>query len=220
MHTTILVLAALAIAGVVYYKLRNRKAGDIEIPAPGTPRTDLFFGYYGCETGQAAEVKSHTNLHWECQFNGAERAADDILTMGCFTVLDVAPQMFERIADSGKNHALRKDAASRLYQLFDYLSKRGALEYVKVLTPLDEPNTNCRSPQDLSDACQILRHAASNYPELIEVKLGCIYAAKPESFTCIEQFDWVGVDDYDEKSQIFVNGTYAAQHGTTSFFFP
>jgi len=207
---TIYIIAAIALfLAVAYWRNRQPQGHDITVPTPVVLRKDLLFGYYGCETGQVAEVKGHTNLHWECQFHGATQAILDMLKMRSFTVLDVSSQLFERFADSGKNFRLRQDAESNLTELLDYLDVSGALQFVQALVPLDEPNTNCSTPDDLFKACAIIRSVAARYSELDGVKLACIYAAKPESFTCIEQFDLVGVDDYDMKSSI-LQGSYQA----------
>jgi len=205
----ILLAVVATILGVAYYRKLHPKGYDIEVPPPTTLRTDLLYGYYGCETGQVAAVKGHTNLHWEAQFNGVVRAADDILEMGTFTVLDVSTQLFERFAVSGRNFRMHplSEAAEALVNLFENLKSRGALQYVKVLVPLDEPNTNCRSDADMLDAMMVLKLTVARYPELAGVKYGVIYAAKPEPFMCIDLFDWVGVDDYDMKSSV-LQGVY------------
>jgi len=201
------IIAALAVLLLLYYKTRKPKGSDIGVPEPSVLRTDLLYGYYGCETGQAEAVKGHTNLHWESQFNGHVRAADDILTMATTTVLDVMPQLFKRIADSGRNYALRADAETALVGMFEYLRQRGALQYIKAFVPIDEPNTNCRSTEDMMAALAIIRKVAAQYPELDGYKLVVIYAAAPEDWMCIEEFDVVSVDDYDEKSSI-LTGVY------------
>lgn len=201
------IIAALAVLLFLYYKTRKPKGADIGVPAPSVLRTDLLYGYYGCETGQAEAVKGHTNLHWESQFNGQARATDDILTMATTTVLDVMPQLFEKIAPSGRNWAIRADAEANLTAILDYLKVRGALQYVKAFAPIDEPNTNCRSDADMMAALTIIRRVAAQYPELAGFKLVVIYAAAPEDWMCIKEFDVVGVDDYDTKSAI-LTGVY------------
>lgn len=197
----------IAVLAVLYFKYRKPKGYDIGVPMPSTLRTDLLYGYYGCETGQAEAVKGHTNLHWESQFNGWVRAADDILTMSTATVLDVMPQLFEKIAPNGRNWAIRLDSESQLVSLFEYLRSRGALQYVKAFAPIDEPNTNCRSVEDMQAALAIIRKVAAQYPELSGFKLVVLYAAGPEDWMCIKEFDVVGVDDYDTKSAI-LTGVY------------
>lgn len=197
-------LVFLFLGGLLIY---SRRSKDITVPTPAKLRTDLYYGYYGCDQGQALEVRGHTNLHWESQFNGMAQAATDIYTMGCATVLDVMPQLFEKVAQSGRNYALKVGAADELRALFSYLRIRGALHYVKGIVPIDEPNTNCRSASELAAACDIIRRVADEFPELLGFRLGVIYAASPEPFDCIQLFDVVGVNDYEEKSSI-LTGVY------------
>lgn len=200
----LLLAFVLATALAFWYIRRKADAGyDIDVVAPLNRRNDLLYGYYGCETGQVDEVRGHVNLHWECQFHGIAQAAEDMLSMNLPTVLDVSSQLFVQVADQGKNFGLRPDAEAQLVAAFDYLRMRNCLHLVMGIVVLDEPNTNCRTPGELLAACQIVRRTSYRYTfELAGVKLVSIYATKPESFTCIEQFDWVGVDDYMEKSGI------------------
>ncbi len=209
MTITLTLLAACITGAILLYAAYRRlhpKGYDIVVPAPSVLRTDLKFGYFGNETGQVAEVKGHTNLHWECVWHGMTQAADDILEMGCFTVLDVSEFIFEKVAEKGKNRGLRADAREQLFALFAYLNERGALKHVMAVTPLDEPNTNCRSPEELLAACQMIRGVAYGFGR-DDMELACIYAAKPESFTCIEQFGLVGVNDYLMLSSV-LEGVY------------
>ncbi len=203
----IFLAAVVAFVAIDYYRRKRAPVGDIVVPEPAAPQPKLC-GYYGCETGQVDAVKGHTNLHWDCQFHGAEQTANDILAMACTTVLSVGPQLFEKVAASGKNWALKKTAETELRSLFDYLAARGALKYVKAIVPMDEPNTNVRDAFDLLTACQMVRSVARSYLALDGVKLACIYARQPASYTCIEQFDWVGFDDYDIKSTVLTCAEY------------
>lgn len=203
-------LIPLAVAGVVagIYLYRHRKIEDVDVPKPTVLRKDLLYGYYGTMNTQAKDTKGFVNLLWEAQFEGIEKATQNILTASTFTVLDVANQVMIKFANSGKNYKYSMMAEKNLRELFDYMSKRGALKYVKVITPMDEPNTNVLSTEDVQQGINVVLKVAKDYPELEGVKLGVIYAAKPATYECIEQFDYVGVDDYDSKSQIFTNGTY------------
>ena len=180
---------------------------DIDIP-PAPARTDLYYTYYGRLNEQVEETIDHVNLLWESQFEGHVASADNILKAKLPTVLDVANQVMLKFAESGKNHRLNPEAETNLRGLFNYHRLRGSLEYIKFITPMDEPNTNVRSQEDVQQAIDIIRKVAADFPELNGLKFVCIYAAKPETYECISEFDYVGVDDYDLKSQIFVNGTY------------
>lgn len=202
------VVSVVIAAGTIYcYKKYKERGYDINVEKPEHLRTDLLYGYYGCETDQVNAVKDHTNLHWESQFNGVIRASADIIKSGKYTVLDVMPQLFQKIAESGRNYDIHPDAESNLIKFFDYLQLDGSLIYVKALVPIDEPNINCVGVVELHHACSLIQKVSAFYPELKEVKLACIYAAKPTPFDCIERFDLVGVNDYDKKSSI-LNGSY------------
>lgn len=193
---------------VFFYFVKKNKPKDIVLPQPTVLRTDLLYGYYGCMNDQVDKTKDHVNLLWECQFQGYVKTAENILAAKLPTVLDVAPQIMRQFADSGKNFELHPDAEQNLRGLFLYLQSRDALRYVVGLVPVDEPNTNAKSEQDLNAAIDIAISVSKEFPELHDVKMVVIYAAKPYPYVSIERFDWVGVDDYEVLSEIFVNGTY------------
>lgn len=201
-------------AGLVFvlaagnYLYRNRHIPDITVPEPKVLRTDLLYGYYGCIENQVEEVKDHTNLYWESQFEGYTVAANNILAAEKFTVLDVMPQLFSRNT-ANKLFIYNPNGEQNLTTLFDYFRTMGVLRYIKVLYPCDEPNITLENYQDLFTAVQTIQRVAAKYPELEGFKLGVIFAAKPTPYYGAELFDWIGVDDYQFKSQIFVNGTYA-----------
>ena len=206
-NNIVVAVIILAIIGIIVWKRRTIK--DIIVPTPTVLRTDLYYGFYGCMDSQVYETFSFTNLHWESQFQGMERAVDNIFKAQKPTVLDVGPQLFIKFADSGRNYKFNETMGEQnLIVLFNYLKSKGALEYIKWIYPMDEPNTNVLSTYDFQKAIDTIKKVSANYPELAELKLACIYAAKPIDFPCIEQMDLVGIDDYDKKSQIFVDGTY------------
>lgn len=203
------IVVIIAIILIVAYWYTHRKISDANIPAPATERHDLLFGYYGCVGDQVRETAGCVNILWECQFGGPDEAATNIFTAKMPTVLDLANQLFEKFQPAGRNYRFRVDAESRLMGLFKFMQANGSLSYVKGLVPMDEPNTNVQSDVDLMAAINTIRKVAAQFPELQDSKLVCIYAAKPDVYPCIKEFDWVGFDDYDMKSQIFVNGQYA-----------
>lgn len=210
----LIIIGILLFAG--YKKWKAAHVIDINVPEPTTLRTDLYYGYYGCEVGtdfsghycdQPTETKDHVNLFWESQFR-PELTSANILKMAMPTVLDVTNQTMIRIEKTGRNFHYREDAPQLLRDLFTSLQQAGALKYVYAIYPMDEPNTNTTAG-DLQKAIDAVKLVAKEFPEIASVKLVCIYAAKPETYECFEQFDYVGVDDYDAKSTIFTNGTYA-----------
>lgn len=191
---------------IVAYQWKHRAVHDIDVPTPDGFRHDLLYGYYGTMGDQVAWTKGCVNLLWECQFEGWQKAADNMASAGLPTLLDVANQLFHRIADHGKNYAVHPTAEQNLRDLFDYLKVRGVLQHVEYLYPLDEPNTNCATPQDLLKAIGVARKVAAEYTELAGIMFAVVYADSPRSFTCIEQFDRVGVNNYEAKSGILLDG--------------
>lgn len=202
----IAIIIAIAVAVYLYKK---RPIKDIDVPVPAVLRTDLLYGYFGTLRNQVDDTIGDVNLLWECMFEGHITATENILKMRLPTILDVQTRVLRKFAESGKNYEYNPDAVENMRALFEWLKKYNALQYIKAVVPIDEPNTNAKSEEDLQKAIDAIRLVAAEYPELADLKLCTVYAAKPTPFTLLDQFDWVGVDDYDSKSQIFVNGTYA-----------
>lgn len=209
-----LLIGIVVVAAIAAYLLKRRKATDITVPEPTQLRTDLWYGYYACEVGpdidgraqnQPLETRDHVNLFWESQFNARVDTINNIRFMAKPTVLDVMSQVMTRTATSGRNFHYREDAPELLKELFDELKNADVLRFVKVIYPVDEPNTNT-TEVDLQKAIDAIKEVAADYPELCDVKLACIYAAAPETYECFDQFTYVGVDDYDEKSEILASG--------------
>lgn len=198
-------ISILAIGGILTYAYKNRQIPDIDLPIIDNRK--IYFGYYGRIENQVAETRDHTNLLWESQFEGHEKASEAILAAKMDTLLDVHVQLFNNSTKDTK-FTLHADCANNLRNLFNYLRSTGALKYVKVLYPVDEPNTMMESPTDLLQGIRTLKVVAGEFEELKNVKYAVIYAAKPESYTCHEEYDYIGVNDYQFKSQIFINGTY------------
>lgn len=182
-------------------------APDIEVPVPIKPRNDVLYGYFASLYEQVAEVKDHTNLHWEAQFDGPVKAVQNIRDAATFTVLDIGYQLF--VKDSGGKMLVATDAEQKVRSFLQYLKSQGVLHYVKVLYPLDEPNLNLRNPSDIYQAVETTHKVAKEFPELKGYKLGVIYWDEA-AYTGIELFDWVGFDNYDAKSSIleYPNGRY------------
>jgi len=202
------VILGLIVAVLGVYLWKKRPVKDIDIPE--YPRREgIFYGYYGCIGDQAAVVKDHTNVLWEGQMEGIDKAILNMKVAQKPVILDVSQQVFDINRPSGRNHDFDPHAIRNLRELFDRLRQEDVLRYIVALVPQDEPNTNVRSEQDLQMAIDAIKFVKQYYPELNETKLAIIYAAKPYPYMLKNQFDWIGVDDYDLKSQIFVNGTYA-----------
>lgn len=200
----ILIAIAAAVCAVWLYK-RQHTYADIVLPDTGAHRADLLYGYYACMGEQAQEVAGHVNLHHESQFEGPDKAIANILLLRRATALDVSYQVFSDYRP-GVYRTIRPDAWDRLHAFFMLLRERGALEYVKFLYPIDEPNNTVGDAAVLATAVALIRRVAALFPQLDGVRLAVIYAAdKP--FICQELYDLVGFDDYDKKSSV-LTGQY------------
>jgi len=199
----ITLLSAVLLSGCLF-------GGHSDVVIPEAPqRTDLLYGYFGTMNSQVAETKGHVNVLWEAKFQGLEKAAANMTEAALPTVLDVANEVTVKFQDKGNNYRYNPNAEQNLVNLFEFFRQKDVLKYVAVLVPIDEPNINIENEVELQKALDILHTVAARYPELANVKYGTIYAAKPQPYMLKNKFDWVGVDDYDVKSEIFLNGTYA-----------
>lgn len=190
---------------------RVTKRWDITVPAPTTVRSDLLYGYYSTDDAQPAQVKGHTNLHWETQFQGMQGAVMHMKEMGCATLLDLASQCFEHSAGEGRMKITPfplEVARSKLVMLFDLLKEHNVLRHVVGLVPLDEPNLHHATGEPFRQMVALVREVAAQYEELKNVKLVVIYTTA-EPFNDMDLFDWLGFDDYRRRSSILEkDGTY------------
>lgn len=170
------------------------------MPPATTVRTDLLYGYYCSGENQVAETKDHVNLFMECSFEGTEKTITSILEAKLPTVLSVSYLLFN---ENGVGHALAETYVRDHFNLF---KARGALQYVKYLYPIDEPN-NVTTLAELTKAMTILKKIAAEFPELNGVRYATIYAGSKGDYIGIEMFDLVGVDAYDDRSG-FLTGEY------------
>jgi hypothetical protein len=201
------IIIGVVLVVLAFYIYKHRAAKDVDIP-PAPQRTDLLYGYYGCMDDQVSRVSSHTNLHWESQFQGMIKACKNILEAKTFTVLDVSPQIMFKFAETGRNYRLHENAQSNLVNMLHFMQTEGALQYVKAICIMDEPNTNVKDAEEFQRAIDLVKSVVYYFPELKDVKYIVIYAAQPRTYDCLYSFHYVGVDDYDKKSQIFVDSTY------------
>ena len=201
------VIAALLLAGALYYQRRRRaRWGDVAIAMPAQPRAGLHYVYYMSLPGQTAQVADHTTLVWHAQFYGPDQLQAELQGRPHGLVLDCAPQLMER--KGGKSYAA-PTARTALAAFFTDLRQRGLLGRVQYLTPMDEPNLFCASEAELQTAMAILRGVAGEFPELAGVRYLCIYGFDCRALWCFDQFDLVGVDNYDQKSETLTRGAHA-----------
>ncbi len=195
-------ISALALAGC-----GGGSWGEIVIAMPAVLRTDLHYVYYLSLPGQTARVADHTDLVWHAQFYGLDQLEDELRGRPHGLVLDCAAQLFPW--NNGSRSKLSAVAQNTLRSLFLDMRSRGLLSRVKYLTPMDEPNLFCASAADLQAGMNILKGLASEFPELSGVKYTCIYGSNANNLWCLNEFDVVGVDNYDQRSEILTKGAHA-----------
>ena len=202
------IVVAAVIAGLLLMAyLRSKKRWrDISIPMPSVLRDDLHYCYYLSLPGQMAATADHTSLLWHGQFYGLDQLASELSGHPHGMVLDCAPQLFRR--EGSKSH-VPDDAAFHLRLLFSQLRDRGLLERVKYLVPMDEPNLFCASEHDLKWAMDALKSVVAEFHELSGVRYTCIYGDRKQSWWCLGEFDVVGVDAYEQKSEVLTRGAHA-----------
>lgn len=197
MRRKLIVGAAASVGLSACYSIFDR---DIVVPTPTSYRKDLLYGYFGCLNNQVAETKDHINLLMECNWNGLDGCIKNILSAKKTTMLDVSWYLFTT-TPKGDGRTVRPDAESALTNYFNSLSSAGALSYVKILYPIDEPNNVIVNEAELVKGIHLLRNVMSKYPEISTAKLAVIYAVdKP--YMGIGEFDYVGFDDYDLRSSV------------------
>ncbi len=207
--TLVAVIAVGAALGFAASKFNWRKwryRKDLAYAAPATKRKDLYWGYFGCQAEQVAETKGTFNIFMECQFDGEVKANQNILDAASVTILDLVPQVWYRATPTSK-FTVHPNAYEQLDAFFRLLQSTGALKYVKVLYPIDEPNNTVGDAEEFNKGIALIKLVASKYDELTNAKLAVIYAAD-KHFICMEKFDWIGYDDYDLKSNILESRQY------------
>lgn len=181
---------------------------DISIPLPEVLRKDLHFCYYLSIPGQMAATAEHTSLLWHGQFYGLDALQSELDGRPHRVVLDCAAQLF---VPTGKDsrRALSPNAEPALRGFFADLRARGLLNRVAYLVAMDEPNLFCESEADFLGAVAILKRVTAEYRELAGVRFMCIYGSKAENLHGLHEFDVVGIDNYEQMSQVLTEGAHA-----------
>ena len=173
---------------------------EIDVPLPDVWRNDVMYGYFGCMGNQVVETREHINLFMETNWMGLDGCIANILTAKLPTILDVSWYVFTP-TDKGDGRTVRPDAESMLTGYFASLQAAGALQYVKILYPMDEPNNVVVNEDELVKGINLIRKVAAGFKDLIGAKYAVIYATdKP--YMGIGEYDYVGIDNYDERSEI------------------
>ncbi len=184
--------------------------GTGEAPTPPAAlRTDLYYGYYLTAPGQVAETKGSVNLLWVGGPWGDEVAIANMQESQLATVLDISEHVYQR-GESGKFLASpsREVALRQTLQLFQ---SKGLLSFLVAVYPMDEPDLNVASEEEVLKVNATVRKVVQEFPELGGVKLAVIYGQGPR--WAVGTYDWVGFDHYATGSSIFTNGEYASLKG-------
>ena len=205
----LMLTVAVAIAGalLIAYLRRKKRWSDVGIPMPAALRTDLHYCYYLSLPGQMSATADHTSLFWHGQFYGPEQLAKELEGNRNGLILDCAPQLFKR--DGGGKSTFAPDAHEHLRLLFNRMRELGILGRVRYLVPMDEPNLFCASEHDLQWSIDALKTVAAEYTELRGVQYMCIYGWDAKQLWCLDQFAVVGVDNYEQKSEVLTKGAHA-----------
>lgn len=196
------IIAVFVLIGIALYKNWDKLRYSFDVKIPAAPkRPGIKYGYYSCKGEQVAETKGHINLLHESQFDGPDKCIQNILDAGVDVCLDVSYQLFEK---AGEKNFVRMDAEARLIAFFKKLHDAGALQYVKYIYPIDEPNMTVSSPMQLAEAIATIRRVAPQFAVLNGYKLAVIYAGNSEPMLP-ELFDVLGIDDYPMKSHILTS---------------
>ena len=205
----IAIIIVLAIVLVAFFALKNKNKKEykgIDLPIPDTRRSDLLYGYYSSLDRTFDQVKDHVNLFWYSNFFGRDKLIEIMKsTDNMHFVLDLAPMVQRR--EGGKGVFL-ETAEQELKIFFDMLKDNGVLHKVSYLYPVDEPNLFVKNAEEHKKMVQAVRNVRMQYEELNRAKLACIYG-RGRPFWNIEMHDVVGVDDYDQRSEVLTIGEHA-----------
>lgn len=184
--------ALLAVAGYAYW----RKRTALYMPAaPSTLRTDLRYGYYGRDRNQCDETAGAVNLAVELRWDSLDATIERMRRQPVPTILTVSSECWINAT------TLRPDADVQLRATLDALRSAGVIGQVIGFYVIDEPDLWGSSDADVTAACATVRKVAADYADLGGCILACCYS-KSGRYPGVTAFDWVGVDDYPEDSNM------------------
>lgn len=205
-------MIAIGLGAFGYFLWKLRQWGDIDIQLPVVLRNDLLFGYYGSVERTWQQVKDNVNLYWYFNFYPQEQFIEEIRQARpeMKFVVDIAPHLTERVqVEEGKTKLIcSKDAEENLRAFFLKMQDAGVLHRFTYLYPVDEPQLNMYDAQEHLKMLEVAKKVAAEFPELKNVRWLVIYVAKRD-FWNIDHYDVVGVDQYEQKSEILTNGEHA-----------
>lgn len=149
-------------------------------------------GFYGSFGNQVEETKGFVNMHWETFWGGDEEGISRIQEAKLPTTIDVSSKLFLSGADVG----LKEDAELQLRNFFIELKNRNLLQYIKAITPIDEPNLpEHRKSNSIHESIALIKKVSSEFVELQNVKIAIVFCTF-EPMIGIELADIVYFDDY------------------------
>lgn len=186
---TIIILAVLAVFAYNRYMPYSRDTFS-------RPRGPLYYGYYGDTATQYDEVKDHVNLVWiaawdrdpkswvDAQFDRIKQAAEDnkqvVIMMTNYAYL---------------NAKINYPALDELDQLLARLDKAGLIKHVSAIYPVDEPEPQGITTEEILRCNTLIRAQLSKYPGAKDIALAVFYTGA-ENYVGIAYYDWVGFDEY------------------------
>ena len=224
MEYFIIALVFIAVLGyLVWDAKKDKEWKDIDIPMPETLRNDLLYGYYSSEVGQWEATKDHVNLFWYSHFSSWDEFLWILKNTDKTIVLDLAPYLSKQ---EGKKKVCREDAVQALTDCFMSLKDHGVLHRIKYLYPIDEPSLSVKNPEEHKKMLQTVIEVRNMFDDLKDSKIAVIYLRGGESnFWNLPYHDVVGVDNYEQKSEVLTKGDYAKlksmlQYGQTTMLVP
>lgn len=176
------------------------------VPVP-SPRTEpLQYGYFGIDGEQITETASHVTFvmapdwgDWTTKDYDVFRSSTMITQLQQAKALGVKEAwimvgwlVFEQSKGCISGTCLRPriDGMDRLQAFKNQLTALGLLDMVKVLYPVDEPETYGLDDKTLLDTLMLIRLTWS------DVKLGVIYGGDNHGYPGLAGYDLVGKDHY------------------------
>jgi hypothetical protein len=176
----------------------------VELPAA---RSDLLYGYYGNQRGQVQETFGHVNLHMTWGWGGPY---NDVVTDEFMTAKTLGIKVC-MLGIPGSHAADPAAAEAVTRDIFNQLQKVGALDCVKYVYPIDEPNLPIQGPkthEQVTTVNKMIRRVAREFPELSGLKLAVIYAGGESGRPGLSGgdreglYDAIGIDHYDAREGV------------------
>lgn len=206
-----LILGALlllaVIAGIILISKKKKKYSDVEILMPTERRNDILYGYYSSLAGQYQNTKDHVNLFWFSGFFNIEEFIEILKGTDKKIVLDVGYIITVKNTDKKQKLIVKDGAEFELRTHFQRLKDENVLHKITYLYPIDEPQFSVKDETEHKKLITLVKNIAKEFSELDNVKYAVIYG-RHEAFWNLAEHDVVGVDDYDQKSQILTNGEH------------